>query len=54
MRISEIAIDVWGLFIVALIIWLWATARIEMWVALLFLLSRVSAKISFKWPRSTK
>lgn len=55
MRITEMTIDFWGIFITALIIWCWVTGRIEMWVALIFLLSRLSAKLSLKWPsKSTK
>lgn len=52
MKITELTVDIWGMFITALIIWCWSTARIELWVAILFLLSRFSAKVSFKWPKS--
>lgn len=50
MRLNELTVDIWAFFIMSLIIWCWATARIELWVALLFLLSKINAKISFKWP----
>jgi len=47
---KEITIDVWGFFVTALIVWCWATARIEMWVAIIFLLSKFNVKLSRKWP----
>ena len=54
MKITDISIDLCGIFLMALIIWCWATARIDVWVAMLFILSRFSAKFKHTCRRYTK
>jgi len=52
---NEITIDIWGFFVTALIIWCLFTGRIELWVAIIFLISKFNLKITRKWPtRYTK
>lgn len=47
---NSITIDIWGFFVTALIIWCLVTARIELWVAIIFLLSKFNFKVTRKWP----
>jgi hypothetical protein len=52
---NTITVDVWGVFVTALIIWCLFTGRIEFWVAVIFLVSKFNLKISRKWgTKSTK
>jgi hypothetical protein len=47
---NSISFDVFGFFVTALIIWCLITSRIELWVAIIFLLSKFNFKVKIKWP----